>query len=289
MGCGYEIGGLSVEAPCPECGRLIAQTLAVRLGRESPKHLRRFVWGFWMAVVAAGLLLLGTIDAYLEFTRAFQLFTNQPPMRSTKPHAVGGAVLMLAQYLGLVLIMSGARLSLSARRWATLAFGGWTVAHVLFVVALALENLGGALMGRNNDSALLAVGMIEIWSMWVVFIAVPRALARFGEHLNRFVLVTQLRRFVLLTTLWHTIGLLMLLSAWILMAQDVSPRDSAINRAMGVSYLVFAFGSAGWCIYLLVTLARVLSAVKAELRAARGLAMASNVARPVGHHAGATP
>jgi hypothetical protein len=273
MGCGYEIGGLDASGPCPECGRPIAQTLALRLGRESPKHLVRFVWGFWLSAVSGMVQVVMVLAVTTGLAEAvWALVWGGSGRLRIDDWMIGSlvSVLLLAQGAGVLLMMGAARWAARARKLATAAIVAWLFAHACGVgLWLMIDDRISLGSGRWDEGVVVGLATLGLGSMFCVLTAGPRALARWAMHLNRFALVPQLARFVVLSTLWHGLGLVMLQGAIIAAWLEL---DGLVNVAGWMTAVVFGgfgLGSVGWCLYLVVTQTRVLAAVGGELRAAR--------------------
>ena len=268
MWCGYDIGGLDVAACCPECAAPIERTLAVRLARESPSRLRAYVWGFWLSLVAPACGLGMALTALLLSSTPWFRSVPAPP-----EWLIGLVVLSVfsVQCAGVLFLLVATMLAPGARRAACVAIAGWLAAHALCAAVLLVAARGGGVFFSGEERVMLVLAALGVVSMFVVLLAGPRALAAMTLHLDRFALRPQQARFVLLSTLWHVLGLALLLGTLLVAIADWPPTGPLIPAIAGVGYSVFSLGSAGWCIYLLVTMTRVLKAVNAQRGAASKL------------------
>lgn len=261
----------------------MAETCNRPLMRDEPARccqLGSWLGGLWWSTLAAGIagtvLVLGaTLFAGLGTGRSIAMLVMV---------AAGGA--MLAAIVAMIGSFAAvAHASVCARR--ALIATVVTAFLLSTVVAAVLAADYGIAIARSSAETLLKASLIPMaLSSFAMFVFGSRTLAWIASRTDRFVLKPQTNRFAFLTMVWHGVVLVdvLIVSVFVLV-------DSSNQLGQTIVFpLIFAWfaawlGHAGWLIYAMVTIARVRSAVRAEVKACRPGRAAVAATTPSGAHA----
>lgn len=272
-----------MTSSCPECGRSVAETCKCPLMRDEPGRccqLGSWLGGLWWCSLAAGiavtLLVLGAT--------LFAGFGVDSSMATLILVLAGGVLLatlvaMIGSFAAVAHASACARRALIAT--IVTAFLGSTV------VACQLAADKGIAISRSSAETLMKVSLIPIAiSSFSMFLFGSRTLAWIAARTDRFVLKPQTNRFAFLTMVWHGVVLadVLILSLFVLF-DGAGQFGDAIAYPLIAAWFFSWFGHAGWLIYAMVTIARVRSAVRAEVKACRPSLARAPAAPSAGAHA----
>lgn len=256
-----------MTSSCPECGRSVAETCNRPLMRDEPGRccqLGSWLGGLWWCSLAAGiggtlLVLAATLFGGLSAGRSVAVLTLV---------AAGGS--LLAAIIAMIGSFAAvAHASVCARR--ALIATILTAFLVSTVVACLLAADYGIGIARSSAETLLKASLIPIAvSSFAMFVFGSQTLAWIASRTDRFVLKPQTNRFAFLTMVWHGVVLVdvLILSLFVLF-DGAGQLGDAIAYPLIAAWFFSWFGHAGWLIYAMVTIARVRSAVRAEVKACR--------------------